>query len=71
MSNLGMSASLKARMHYGPKTTLRTNEDKISIVCFARDINATFNRKKREVNTLLFTYRCLQAYKNIISVLFT
>lgn len=47
MSCLGMSASLKARMHYGPKNKLRTNEDKISIVCFAGDINATFNREKK------------------------
>lgn len=45
MSSLGMSASLKARMHCGPKTK---NKDKIPIVCFVRDINATFNREKKK-----------------------
>ena len=60
MSSLGMSASLKARMQYGPKNKLRTNKDKISIVCFARDINATFNRKKREMNIV-------QIFNNILN----
>lgn len=48
MSSSGMSASLKARMQHGPKNK---NKDKISIVCFAGDTNATFIRNRRERDT--------------------
>lgn len=60
MSSSGMSASLKARMQYSPKNKLRTNKDKISI-CFARDINATFNRRKKkgkQIYSFLYTDAC-------------
>lgn len=58
MSNSGMSASLKARMQHSPRNK---NKDKISIVCFAGDTNATSIREIREGHSCLYPSTGAQA----------